>query len=306
MREIKMKRLLTCFVFTVCLLSGLSYPVPVIGDTSGQFVFEYKLGGQVKKIPVYYAAPKTLTKGSRIVFVLHGAARVGKGYRDEWQQYAVKYNFLVLCPEFSEVEFPGVWKYNYGNIYDSDTNKFTPRNEWAFNVIEGLFDFVRQDRQMEVEAYCIFGHSAGAQFVHRMVLLMPDARFSLAIANGAGDYTEPTFDKEFSDGLKLTEATEETLKKAFKKQMVILMGDKDLVSKTMPKTPEAFDQYDRVWKARLFFACAKAESAKRQTPLNWTLRYVPGADHNDPKHAEFGSRLAAQSKKRLVDDPNAF
>ena len=263
-------------------------------------MFEYELAGQLKKIPVHYFAPKTMTRGSRIVFVLHGASRSGKGYRDTWQKYATTYNFLVICPEFSEAEFPGWWKYNGGNIYDMDAKKYTLRKDWTFNVIEGLFDFIRQDRQLEVEFYCLFGHSAGAQFVHRMALFMPEARFSLAIANGAGDYTEPTFEKNFTDGLKNTPATEENLVKAFQKEIIFLMGEKDLVSKTMPKTPESFHEYDRVWKARFFFDAAKKEAAKRQAEFNWTLRFVPGADHNDPKHAEFGSRLAARSKKTLT------
>lgn len=300
MREMKMKTLGSIFVFLIYSCLNFCYAAGVIGNMSGQFTFEIKLGEKTKKVQTYYFTPKSLNSGSRIVFVLHGAGRDGKGYRDEWQQYAEKYNFLVLCPEFSEAEFPGLWSYNYGNVYDPEIKKYVPHNEWSFNVIEGLFDFVRQDLNLKVEAYCIFGHSAGAQFVHRMVLLMPDARFSLAIANGAGYYTEPLFDKEYIDGLKNTGATEETLKKAFNKEMVILMGDKDFVSKTMPQTPAAFDPYDRVWRARIFFACAKTESEKRQIPLHWTLRYVPGADHNDPKHAEFGSRLAAQSKKKLV------
>lgn len=289
----------------VLILSGLSVADPVIAEGAGDFVFDYELAGQLKKIPVYYFAPKTLMRGSRIVFILHGAARSGKSYRDAWQKYALNYNFLIVCPEFSEAEFPGWWKYNGGNIYDMDAKKYTRREDWTFNVIEGLFDYVRQDRALEVETYCIFGHSAGAQFVHRMVLFMPDARFSLAIANGPGSFTEPTFDKNFTDGLKNTPATEETLVKAFGKEMILLMGDKDLVSKTMPRTPEAFHEYDRVWKARLFFDTAKKEASKRQIPLNWILRYVPGADHNDPKHAEFGSRLAARSKKTLASSDTA-
>jgi hypothetical protein len=280
-------------------LNSCLFAKPVIGDLAGDFVFKYKIAGQVKNVPVYYFAPKKLTHTSRIVFILHGSARKGEVYRDEWRQYANKYNFLVLCPEFRDSEFPDWGGYNGGNIYDWKKKKYNPRNEWSFHVIEGLFDFVKKDRQMKVGAYCIFGHSAGAQFVHRMVLLMPEARFSLAIANGAGGYTEPTFDKMFPKGLRNTLANEESLRKTFEKDMVILMGDKDLVSKTMPRSSKALHKYDRVWMAKRFYERAKAEAEKREVKLNWRFRLVPNADHDDIIYAKYGSKYAAASKKNL-------
>jgi poly(3-hydroxybutyrate) depolymerase len=287
-------------LFIICSLSCCCF-ARVIGDGAGDFVFEYKIADQVKKIPVYYFAPKELTPMSRIVFVLHGDNRDGRSYRDDWQKYASRNDFIVLCPEFSKAEFPP-GKYQCGNIYDYENKKYTERKDWTFNVIEGLFDFVKQDRKMKVEAYCIFGHSAGAQFVHRMVLFMPEARFSLAIANGAGNYTEPVFDKVPYEGLKGTCVTEESLKKSFAKEMVILMGEKDLMSKTMPKEGQ-FHEYDRVWKAKRFYVIAKAQAIKRQTAFKWLFKFVPNADHNSPLHAVHGSMLAARSKK-FFTNPN--
>jgi len=299
-------------LYLLLIISFLScgcFAKQAIGNGAGDFVFEYKIAGQVKKIPVYYHCPSGLTPLSRVVFVMHGAGRSGKGYRDEWQKYANTYNFIVLCPEFSEAEFGGWGKYNGGNIYDYDQKKYTERADWTFNVIEGLFDFVKQEKELKAEAYCIFGHSAGAQFVQRMVLFMPEARFSLAIANGAGNYTEPVFDKVFSDGLRGTCVTEESLRKSFDKEMILLMGAKDLMSKTMPKEGQ-FHEYDRVWKARIFYQTVKNEFLKRQLTLKWHLRMVPNADHNNPIYAEIGSRMAARSKiffkNPNVKDPNSM
>ncbi len=291
-----------CLLLIICFLSSCCYGKQVIGDGAGDFVFEHKIAGQVKKISVYYYCPRELSSLSRVVFVLHGAGRNGRVYRDEWQKYANRYNFIVLCPEFSEGEFGGWGKYNGGNIYDYEQKKYNERADWTFNVIEGLFDFVKQDRELKAEAYCIFGHSAGAQFVQRMVLFMPEARFSLAIANGAGDYTAPVFNKIFSDGLQYTCVTEESLRKSFAKGMVILMGAKDLMSKTMPKEGQ-FHEYDRVWKARRFYKTAKAEALKRRTTFKWLFRLVPNADHNNPLHAKYGSMLASKSKI-FLSNPN--
>lgn len=291
----------SCLFFLILsiYLSCGACAAQVIQEGSGNFDFEYEIAGQIKKIPVHYYAPHELSSGSRIVFVLHGAGRSGKGYRDEWRKYAQQYSFLVLCPEFSEAEFPGWWQYNAGNVYDEDKKRYTSSDEWSFNVIEGLFDFVRKDRQMMTEAYCMFGHSAGAQFVHRMVLFMPQARFSMAIANGAGSYTYPLLNKKLVEGLQHTSVNEQSLRQSFEKEMIILVGKKDLVSKTRPQSPKEFDQYDRVWMAWHFYEVAQAEAKKRNIQLNWHLRFVPNADHNSPQHAKSGSQLAAKSKKIL-------
>jgi hypothetical protein len=220
-------------------------------------------------------------------------------YRDEWQKYARKYNFLVLCPELTKRDF-SYWEYNCGNIYDKENKRFNPKEDWTFNLIEQLFDFVRKDRKMRVEAYCIFGHSAGAQVVQRMVLFMPEARFSLAIANGSGWYTMPNFKRGFVDGLKSTSVTEEGLKKAFEKNLIILMGDKDLVTKTRPASyAETKHKWDRVWRAQFFYEEAKTRSEQMGVEFNWIYKTVPNADHNNPKHALWGSRYAAKSKKSI-------
>jgi poly(3-hydroxybutyrate) depolymerase len=290
-------RLDVFLIIFFALLCSPSYAKPIIGNEAGNFAFTYKTSDQTKTIPVYYFAPPKLSRASRIVFVIHSDSRSGKQYRDEWAQYAVKYNFLVLCPEFSSAEFDW-WKFNAGNIYDMEKKKYNPRQDWTFNIIEQLFDFAKRDRQMKAEAYCIFGHSAGAQFVQRMVLFMPEARFSLAISNGAGGYTLPTFDKKFTDGIRGL-ITEESLKKSFAKEMIILMGDLDYVSKTMPKSEGAFHQYDRTWRAKIFYDTAKAEAAKRNAALNWHFKFVPNADHQNRLHAEYGSKFAATSKLSL-------
>jgi poly(3-hydroxybutyrate) depolymerase len=293
-----------CAFLIILLLSCVCYGATVINSGAGNFVFDYKTpSGKINKIPVYYFCPEKLTDISKVVFVLHGAGRDGKGYRDEWQPHANKLNFLVLCPEFSEADFPGWGDYNGGKIYDYQKKKYTNKDEWTFNVIESLFDFVKQDRALKAEAYCLFGHSAGAQFVHRMVLFMPEARFSLAIANGAGDYTLPVFDKVFSDGLKETCVTEESLVKSFNKEMIIMMGAKDIVSQTMPKEGH-FDQYDRVWKARIFFQSAREEAKKRSLILKWKFTLVPNVDHNHSIYAQIASNLVAKSRIYL-SNPNA-
>lgn len=287
------------FVFCLCLTSDL-FAAKAITKVRGDFNYAYINSSGIRNVKVHYYAPKKLQKLSRIVFVLHGDGRKGAGYRDEWQEYAEKYNFLVLCPEMSMKDFPYL-QYNFGNILNPEKKIFNPKKEWTFNLIEQLFDFAKKDKEIAVEAYCIFGHSSGAQFVQRMVLFMPEARFSLAIANGAGWYTLPDFNINFQTGLKGTPVTKESLKMAFEKKMILLMGTKDFVSKVKPASyDEATHAYDRVWRAQYFYQAAKNQSQKMGAKLNWNYKKVQNADHNSPLHAFVGSKYAAKSPKRIA------
>jgi hypothetical protein len=284
------------FVLCSCL-----YADPLISADIGDFVFKYETSEKIRNIKVYYYAPEKLMPSSRIVFVLHSDNRNGRAYRDEWKQYAVKNNFLVLCPEFPEKDFP-FWEYNCGNVYNNEKKSFKPRELWTFNIIEKLFDLVKNDRQMRADYYCIFGHSSGAQFVQRMVLFMPEARFSMAIADGVGWFTMPNFDNDFILGIRNSPLTEETLKKAFGKQLIILMGEDDKVSKKMPPSySQTTHKWDRLWRAKFFYKEAKAKSQMLGTEFNWLFRIVPGADHIDPKHALWASRYVVKSPKFMND-----
>ncbi len=277
---------------------------PVISTNIGDFIFKYNTSEENYNIKVYYYCPKRFSPKSKIVFVLHGDNRNGAFYRNEWSTYAEKYNFLVLCPELTKEDFPYM-KYNLGNIYDEKKKKFNPKEEWTFNIIEKLFDFVREDKKTQATSYSIFGHSSGGQFVQRMVLFMPDARFSTAIANGSGWYTMPNFTKKFEYGLRLTPLTDDTLKKAFGKELVILMGEKDFVSKVKPKSyEETTHSFDRLWRAIFFYDEAKSKAKELGVELKWIFKTVPNADHNNPKHAQFAIRYIMKPENKNADDPN--
>ena len=71
------------------------------------------------------------------------------------------------------------------------------RKKWTFSAIEHIFDDIRARTGSSCEKYSIFGHSAGSQFVHRMVLFRNDLRIEYAVAANAGSYTLPSFETKF-------------------------------------------------------------------------------------------------------------
>ena len=95
------------------------------------FTFSYNSFSQ---IPVYYVAPVKINKNTRLVVVMHGRKRNGKQYRDQWSEKAKELNLFVVVPQFSETNFPGVYSFNYGNVF-TEKNQSLPSNKHLFSII---------------------------------------------------------------------------------------------------------------------------------------------------------------------------
>ena len=63
--------------------------------------------------------------------------------------------------------------------------------EWSLTALDTIVDAVRDQFSLEAERFHIYGHSAGAQFVHRYILHTGAARVERAVASNAGWYMLP-------------------------------------------------------------------------------------------------------------------
>jgi hypothetical protein len=237
-----------------------------------------------RSMTVWYHRPSLFSTHTPIVFVMHGVKRDADLYRDNWKGAAERLGFLLVCPQFSKEDYPRRRNYQLGNLVDR-AGRPIPKERWAFSVIERLFDAVRDMTGNTSERYCIYGHSAGGQFVHRLVLFVPEARFAVAVAANTGVYTMPTFGGDvFPYGLRGSGITAELLERAFGRRLVVMLGEED----TDPQDPflrrsrRARRQgRNRLERGQLFYATAEREAARMGTTLNWTLETVPGAAHFD-------------------------
>lgn len=110
----------------------------------------------------------------------------------------------------------------------------------------------------------------------------------------------PDFKDNFYYGLKGSSVTEDGLKQSFSKDMIVLIGTKDFVTKVRPSSyEEVTESYDRLWRAQFFCEKAKATAEQMGAEFKWIYKTVPGANHNDSKHAKWGSRYAARSAKNI-------
>ncbi len=209
--------------------------------TPGTGRFEVAHGG--KTIPVWYCLPEAVGPDAPVLIVMHGVNRDADRYRDEWAPHARKMGFVLLAPEFSKEAFPGEDQYNLGNMFD-DQQRRRPPEDWSFSLIEPIFDAMKVATGNRSERYHLYGHSAGAQFVHRFVYFMPEARVDKAIAANAGWWTMPLDSIEFPYGLHGSGMKERDIKVALQRQLVVLLGTADIDPnhKNLRRTPEAMAQ----------------------------------------------------------------
>lgn len=265
--------------------SACAAPQIVIEPRSGSFTYVDAQGDATKQITVYTYLPAGLAaKDAKILFALHGAGKNAKGMRDTWVEHADKYGLMVVAPLFDPAQW-GQGAYSYASVIDKAGKRQEP-SHWSYSVIEHLFDDIRSATGNAAAAYYLYGHSEGAQFVHRLVTLLPDARYSRAVAANAGWYMMPAFNVKYPHGLGGAPVTEPVLKKALGRDFVVLLGDRDTDPNhyQLSKAPQAMAQgAQRFERGQNYFREAQNRAAQLQCPFGWRLQTVLNAAHENSK-----------------------
>ncbi|MCW5594118.1 MAG: hypothetical protein KIS74_18595 [Burkholderiales bacterium] len=283
------------------LLAALAMTLPAVAATpvpSGKwsFVFTDKRGQADRPLRVFTYRPRQCDSTCPMVFAMHGKGRKASAMRDNWELAADRFGFLVIAPEFSDKHWPAAADYNLGGVADDKD-----RRKWAYSMIEHLFDEMR-DGQKD---YAIFGHSAGAQFVHRLLILLPDNRVSVAIAANAGWYMMPEWRKDkaaasYPHSLVDSPAGEPELRRALQKRLVVLLGEKDTDAqhKDLDQSDGSRKQGEnRVERGENFFGAATTAARDLGVKLAWELSYVPGTGHDSAAMSKAAANFVWGGKK---------
>jgi hypothetical protein len=249
-----------------------------------------------RPVRVYYSAPANPAT-AEIIIVMHGRGRDGQEYLADWEPLVTDRNVLVLVPEFSEDLYPDSEAYNVGNTIDAD-GQLQPREEWTFHVIEALFDSVVGELGSQAQDYALFGHSAGAQFVHRFIELVPQHRARIAVAANAGWYTVPDDSVPFPYGLEGAPVHEADLGPAFASDLVVLLGgddvDPDDDSLHRDDLSDAQGRH-RLERGLHFYLRSQQVAHRESLPFRWRLQVVPGLAHSHRDAAAAAAPLLLDS-----------
>jgi predicted esterase len=216
----------------------------------------------------------------QVMFVMHGTDRNAKDYLEAWTDFADANNYLIVAPEFSELIKGETFDYQEGNVWNQN-HAWNSKEDWAFSTIERIFSELQTNNSLLTDSFLIFGHSAGAQFVHRMLLFMPEAHIKMAFAANAGWYTFPNQEEKFPYGIMLTTINDQSLAQAFSKKLFVLLGDADVKSEHLRETKKANKQgRTRIQRGTKFFEYSKNKAKQLDTEFNWTKKIIKHTGHN--------------------------
>ncbi|MEX0695069.1 MAG: hypothetical protein WD075_11540 [Rhodospirillales bacterium] len=303
-RHIKFLGVFLCAFPGVIAAAWPGHANPQLSPGSGTLKVQTGAAADSSAINVWYHLPSETGADVPVVFIMHGVNRNARDYRDNWITAADRGRFLILAPEFSKADYPKSRGYNLGNIKDK-SGQPNPRPAWSFSVIEKIFTDVTTANRLQAKRYDIFGHSAGAQFVHRMLFFLPEARVRRAVFANAGWYTVPDRSIAYPYGLGGAPLGQHALEQAFNLDAVILLGthDTDPDARHLRQTPEAVAQGPhRLARGQYFYTRSRAIAEALQTPFRWHLERAEGIGHDNAGMVPFaqpflGRPLAANDKK---------
>jgi poly(3-hydroxybutyrate) depolymerase len=235
-----------------------------------------------RPLEVNFYRPARHRPEDAVVLVQHGMLRNGDDYRDFWIEAAERHNLLIVAPTFGNEHFPKAEGYNNGLVVGKDGTIAASEN-WLYAVPTRVLAALRRTGVTTRDKVRLFGHSAGGQFVHRLLATQSETPYEVAFAANSGWYTLPTLERHFPEGLGGLGLGEAALARWLAWPMAILAGDQDIATSdpNLPAQAEALAQGPmRYARAHFMLDFAKAEAAKRGLPCNWTLITVPGIGHD--------------------------
>lgn len=308
MKNSEESKMIRCYMALVLVLflnvaaCSQNETVSLILPGANSFVYQSDNLNKGRSITVYSYLPTKYNNNSPILFVLHGNSRTAENYRNAWIDIAEENNALLLVPHFArEAGFPQDDQYNMGNMFKMDALenllKPNPESEWSYSLIDPIFDFVVERTDNQSTGYLIYGHSAGSQFLHRLMFFKPKAKIQKAVCANAGWYTMPDFNQVFPYGLKETQCYDDALRKLFTKNVTVLLGDRDTDPnhRSLRRTPQAMLQgAHRFERGHNFYEVCKQKTAELDVPFQWDLQKVPDVAHSNSGMAPKAAKVLFQ------------
>lgn len=262
--------------------SDTDAPAPGTMST-GQGIVPYTGYAPLKDKPVniHFYIPEGEMKTMPVVFIMPGTDRNAKDYLGAWIRNAGDKKVIAVALEFPESSY-STSEYIEGNMFKGK-NPVAEEN-WSYSVIEPIFSYIKAETGSTASTYRIWGHSAGAQFVHRFVTFKSGLRINKAIAANGGWYTVPDTGIGYPYGLKDSGyADASTLTRLFGAKLIVMLGDQDTDpnDSSLRHTPEADAQglfrYDR---GLYYFSESQRICKAGSMAFGWKKTVVPGVAHD--------------------------
>ncbi len=248
-----------------------------------------------RPLMLHAARPVHFDSDTPLLFVHHGVGRNGAAYRDYWLNLVDEAGIFAISIEFSEQYFPDYLRYHFGNMHSEDGSA-NPREQWTYGIDERLFLALRKAGVTARRRYGEFGHSAGGQFVHRMLSFGWRERVAVAVAANAGTYAMPDLDTTWPFGLGGVGLDVDALREVLQFRITVMAGTADtkVTGRFFPKGPRSMQQgTHRLERAHNYVRAGHDAAAVLGTRCAWTVINVPDVGHD-------GARMSAAAAPILA------
>ncbi len=137
----------------------------------------------------YLCLPLSLRTDAPVLVCVHGISRNAEEHMRHLAPLAQQRGVVVVAPLFPQAEFP-----------DYQRLGRTGHGRRADFALHEILAELRRSAGVAVDRIYLFGHSGGAQFVHRYVMANP-AEVARFVVSAAGWYTYPDPDQPFPLGI---------------------------------------------------------------------------------------------------------
>lgn len=178
-------------------------------------VFAERLGEA--RLPCWIHVP-SLVDPDRFAVSVHGISRNAREHFDAFAPQACRRGAVLLVPRFGERRFP---RYQLAGL--------DGRGERADLALLSAMDALARRLGLGPRRWHLYGHSGGAQFVHRFMFAHP-GRVAHAVIGAAGWYTWPDPLRRFPEGLASAPGGPDLVSRlpaALRVPTTLLVGERD-------------------------------------------------------------------------------
>lgn len=231
----------------------------------------------------------------RLWFVMHGAERDADRYLRAAAPVAERHQALAIALEYARADHPRGDDYTLGLVTHGAVDgaalgegRWRAPDRYGYVEVERVFEGVRHALGGRQTGYALFGHSAGAQFVHRLVTFMPCARIERAVAANAGWYTLPSAEPRAAQtvpyGLHASPHAGPGLARLLAAPLTVLLGTRDDADPSddplLRATRAAMAQgATRLARGEHYVQVGRRQAAALGVPFGWRLVHAQGAGH---------------------------
>mgnify|MGYP005695442651 FL=1 len=249
-------------------------------------------------VELFYTLPEEINNQTQVLFIVHGGARDSEKYLDIWKKFTEHKNIILVAPEFKRADYED---YEYLNISDDYGVLNKNLNEHLHNSLSIFFSFFKSKYNLEIDTYKLYGHSGGAQFVHRLLLFSDYDNVSSAVIAGAGSYTFLN-NENYPYGLKESNhLSDKKIKRYLSLRVTFLIGNQDIKkfesSKKNNTKGKAIQGNNRFEVGINYFNNLITVSERQKIPLRWKFQIAKGVAHDNEKMSLLASEILLKDVK---------